>query len=139
MKQLLRNIVRVSFIDARVLQDMTVIPGMGAVLPSGLYFTQLPMSGLGACEVSSVSEDKVPVFTSVLSCLLTEDFDPAGRPLAFLIKTLQGENFLLGCQEPPFPVVTSVSSLPAKMSEPSGYRLTATWKSLYGMMRLIDS
>ena len=138
MKQLLRNIVRVSYIDARVLQDITVIPGMGAILGDDFNFISLPMVGLGGCEVSSATEDRVPVFTSVLTCLLTEDFDPANRPLAFLMTTLQGEKFLLGCQEPPFPIVTSVSSLPAKMADPSGYRLTATWKSTFGLLRILD-
>ena len=138
MKQLLRNIVRVSYIDARVLQDITVIPGMGVLLQDDFNFIPLPISGLGSCEISSVTEDRVPVFTSVLSCLITEDFDPAQRPLVFLMVTLQGERFLLGCQEPPYPIVTSVSSLPAKMSEPSGYRLTATWKSALGLLRILD-
>ncbi|WP_297071293.1 hypothetical protein [uncultured Duncaniella sp.] len=138
MKQLLRNIVKVSYIDARILQDITVIPGMGIFLGDDFNFIPLKLVGLGGCEISSVTEDRVPVFTSVLTCLLSEDFDPANRPLAFLMTTLQGERFLLGTSEPPFPIVTSVSSLPAKMSEPSGYRLTAQWSSTLGLLRILD-
>lgn len=137
MKILLRNIVRVSYIDARVLNSITVVPGMGAILGDDFNFIPLPIAGLGDCEVSSANEDRVPVFTSVLSCLVTMDFDPAQRPIVFLLTTVQGERFLLGCQEPPYPIVTSVSSLPSKMSEPSGYRLTATWKSTFGLLKLL--
>ncbi|MCM1356520.1 MAG: hypothetical protein NC212_08970 [Staphylococcus sp.] len=138
MKQLLRNITKVSYIDARTLQDITVIPGMGVILGDDFNFIALRLVGLGGCEVSSATDDRVPVFTSVLSCLLSEDFDPANRPLAFMMTTLQGERFLLGTAESPFPIITSVSSLPDKMSEPSGYRLTATWSTTLGLLRVID-
>lgn len=138
MKQILRNIVSVSYIDARILQDMTVIPGMGAILGDDFNFISLPIVGLAGCEVTSRNDDRVPTFTSVLSCLLSEDFDPANRPIVFLLVTLQGERYLLGHQEPPFPIISSVSSLPAKMSEPSGYRLTAQWSSTLGLLRLLE-
>lgn len=138
MKHILKNIVRVSYIDARVLQDVTVIPGMGAILGDDFNFIRLSVVGLAGCEISSRTEDRVPTFTSVLNCLLSEDFDPANRPLAFLLVTLQGERFLLGTAEPPYPIVSSVTVLPAKTSEPSGYRLTAQWSSTLGLLKLLD-
>lgn len=137
MKQILRNIVKVSYIDSRILQDMTVIPGMGAIIGDGLNFVRLPIVGLGGCEITSVTDDRSKKYTSVLSCLISEDFDPANRPLAFMMVTLQGERFLLGTGEPPYPIVNTVDSLPSKMSEPSGCRLTVQWTSTLGMLRII--
>lgn len=138
MKQILRNIVRLSYIDSRTLQDITVIPGMGVITGGGLNFVRLPLVGIGGCEISSRTEDRSKTFTSVLSCLLSEDFDPANRPLSFMMETLQGEKFIIGTGEPPYPVVSTVDSLPAKMSEPSGCRLTVQWNSTLGLLRIMD-
>ena len=111
---------------------------MGVITGGGLNFVRLPLVGIGGCEISSRTEDRSKTFTSVLSCLLSEDFDPANRPLSFMMETLQGEKFIIGTGEPPYPVVSTVDSLPAKMSEPSGCRLTVQWNSTLGLLRIMD-
>ncbi len=138
MNQLLQNIVALSFIECRLLQNLTIVPGRGVMLNFWRNFQELPLVGLASGEVVSKVEDKSRKFTTTLTALLSEHFDVANRHLAFLVTTADGDRYLVGNIERPFPIVDTSDSLPGKASEPSGCTLTVKYTDTTGLLKVLD-
>lgn len=138
MKHVLHNITGISYIECRYLKDLTLVPGTGVRFNYWRNFQSLPLVGLATGEVSSKVEDKVTVYTTTVTARLAEHFDVAHRHLSYLLTTVDGSHYLVGCNERPFPISTTVDSLPGKMNDPSICTLTVEYADTLGLMPVID-
>lgn len=138
MTQVLHYIRAISFIETRLLQNLTVIHGSGVLLNYWRNFQELPLVGLARYEVTSKVENKSKLFAHTVTALLPGHFDPRDRHLAFLLTCVGGERFLVGGNEKPFPVVNTSDSLPGKVSEPAGCTLTVEYTDLLGLLPVLD-
>lgn len=138
MKQLLHNIVELSAIETNSLRNITVIPGVGVRLGSNTSDRPLLLSGLAQGEVSSTIENKSRVYKTSVSARLREHFDPSGKSLVFLARCANGDRFLIGTNEKPYPMVTVTDSLPGNHSDPSGCNLTIELTDMLGLLPVLD-
>ena len=138
MTQLLHNIVALSCIECRLLQNLTFIPGQGVMLNYWRNFQELPLVGLASGEVTSKVEDKSRTFTTTINALLSDHFDVANRHLAFLITVADGDRYLVGTAEKPYPIVNTSDALPGKATDQSGCTLSVEYTDTIGLTPVLD-
>lgn len=139
MEQILKNIVAVSAIEASQLEGTVIIPKEGVFLMYNRNFLSLPLIGLASCEIVSETGNKSRLYKTTLSGLLS-DF-PAidtSRPVAFLIEAVDGDRYLIGGPEHPYPIVNTSEALPGKAQDPAGCTLTVEFFDLFGLLRVLD-
>lgn len=138
MLQVISNINRISFIEARRLRNITVIPGRGVMMNYWRDFAELPLVNLASMEISSKVENKSRLFTTSIKALLSEHFDIANRKLAYLVTTVLGDRYLVGTDESPFPVSNTTDTFPDKASDTSGCTLSVEYTDSIGLLPVLD-
>jgi hypothetical protein len=139
MNQILKNIVAVSAIEASQLDGIVVIPKVGVFLIYDRNFVALPLVGLASCEIVSETGNKSRLYKTTLSGLLSDY--PAidtSRPVAFLIEAVDGDRYLIGGPDHPYPIVNTSEALPGKAQDPAGCTLTVEFSDLFGLLRVLD-
>lgn len=138
MIQILKNIKEVAMIDAHQLPDITIIPGTGVMLNYWRPFEELPVVGLAQCEVSSAIDNGSRVYTTKLTANLAESPAIDGRDLCFMVTAVDGERYLIGMSEKPFPVVNTEFSMPDRVSDRSGCSISVEYKDTWGLLPVLD-
>lgn len=138
MQPTLSNLKKIEVIETRLLQNITVIPGVGVMLNFWRNFTELPLVNLASMEIVSKVENKSRLFTTSIKALLSEHFDVASRKLAFLVTTVDGIRYLIGTDESPFPIANTNDSFPEKESDSSGCILSIEYTDALGLLPVID-
>lgn len=138
MEPILLFVNSIAAIDAAKLRNITFVLPEGVLFRYERNFEELPLVGLAECQCVSKVENKSRLFTTTLSAALCSDFESGDRPLAFLITTVSGTRFLVGCAEPPHPVVSTSVAMPGRESEQAGYSMTVELKDSLGLLRVLD-
>lgn len=138
MTQLLHNIITLSYIESRRLKHITIVPGSGVMLNYWLDFHKLPLVGQARCEVSSKVVDKSKLFTATLTAHLSEHFGISHSHLSFLATCVNGDRFLIGGNEAPYPVINTTDILPDKESDRSGCSLSVELTDTLGLLPVLD-
>lgn len=138
MKPILSNIKKIEVIETQDLQNLTVIPRTGVYLNFLRDFAELPLVNLASMEIVSKVENKSRLFTTTIKALLTEHFDTANRKLALRVTTVDGERYLVGTEESPFPVVNTTDTFPEKESDTSGCTLSVEYTDTLGPLLVLD-
>ena len=123
MTQLLQNINRVEFIEVS--------------LQYWRNFTELCLVGLASVEVSQNIENNSRLTTVKLTAHTTADFNVDHRRLAWRVTTVDGNQYLIGINEQPFPVTTVADHFPDKATERSGKTVTATWQTNLDLLKIM--
>lgn len=138
MTQVLHNISKLAFIETRLLQNITIAHGAGVYLNYWRNFEELPLVGLANCEVTSKVENRTKLFSTSLTAQLSEHFDARERHLAFLATCVDGERYLIGNNEIPYPIVNTTDTLPGRETDKSGCSLTIEFTDTLGLLPVLD-
>ncbi len=138
MIQILNNIKSVSVIEAKDLVNVHYLAGIGAFLGHWRPFDELPVVGLAECSVTSAIENRSRIFTTKLTAHLSSHFDVAGRNLCFMVRTVEGERYLIGMAESPYPAVNTEDIMPGRTSDKSGCMLSVEYKDTIGLLPVLD-
>lgn len=134
----LNNIKKVEVIEARHLNDITVIHGVGVLLNYWRNFVEVPLSGLAEVEMTSEIETKSRLYTVKLSFHSPKHFDVDNRQLCFRVTTVNGSTFLIGTNFRPYVKVVTYDLFPASTTDRSGCTVTAEYKNVHGMLAILD-
>ncbi len=138
MEQVLLYIKSISYIETRLLSNVTSVHGLGVMLNFWRNFQELPLVGLAKCEVVSKIENKSKIFTTSISARLSRHFDAQDMHLAFLLTAVDGSRYLVGSIERPFPMVNTTDVFPDKSADNSGCSLTVEYYDTNGLLRVLD-
>lgn len=138
MIQLLKNICAISVIESRFLRNIIVVPAQGVRLGYWRNFHELPLVDLASYEVSSKVVNKSRLYTHTLKALLSAPFDVHTKCYSFLLTAVDGERYLLGGPERPWPIVNTTDTFPGKVTEPAGCTLTIEHTDPFGLLRVLD-
>lgn len=134
----LQNIKKVEVIEARYLNDITVILGLGVMLNYWRNFTEIPLSDLAEVEINSIMENKCRIYSLKLSFHTPDSFDAGMRDLCYRVTTVHGSQFLIGTSLHPFPVTSSTELFPSSVTAKSGTSVEVTYKNTHGMLSILD-
>lgn len=111
MKFSLPGIVAIAYVECRNLSpDITLRHCCG--LPVAVYTTSVPVEHYGdaSCEGESDFE-KGGYFEKTKLEFRTTDEIPQNKALAFIVEDAQGEHYVIGAREKPFPMVEVTTSI----------------------------
>lgn len=126
----LKYINKIEAIEADLLNSSIFIPGTGVFLNDGLAFQKIETVGLSLFEVSDKIESKNRIITQKLTSHLPERFEVANRKLCFLITSVSGEQYLLGSNGRPYPLVTFTDAIPDSAASKCVVTMVATYVNI---------
>ena len=107
-------------------------------VPSSVEFAEINTVGLVDVKMDDSIENKEKVYTSVVS-FQTPNKTPAGvSRLAFRLTTIDGNRFLLGTSERPYPIIKESNPFPGKVGDSTLKSVTITWKSPCPLLYIVD-
>ncbi len=136
--QLLQNIKQVEYIEARYLANIVLIGNDKVSLKYWRNFNKVCLVDLAGVDVSQAVENGSRITTVKLSAQIADDFTVDNRRLAWRVTTVEGEQYLIGTNEQPYPVTTVANAFPSKTTERSGKTITATWKTSLDLLHIVD-
>lgn len=139
MKQLIQNIAKVEYIEARYLQNIIITPNNDVLLRYWRNFHELPIVGLASVTVADQVEHNNRLTTVTLTALTCEKFAVNNRHLAWRVTTVTGDQMLIGTTEVPYPTTTTTENFPDKATEQSGTTLKVEWKTALSLLTILDS
>lgn len=129
---------KIEVIECRYLKNILVIQDKGVLLKYWRNFQSLPTVGLMAVEIKSKVDNQSRLYTTTLTALLAEPFYPDDRHLALRLTTVDGIQFLVGTDEPPYPVINTMLTLAAKPSDQTGCTLSVEYTDRFGFLPVLD-
>lgn len=136
MTQLLQNINRVEFIETRYLSNMVLLGNSEVTLQYWRNFIELCLVGLASVDVSQAIDNGSRLTTIKLTARTTSDFDVNHRRLAWRVTTVEGDQYLIGTTEQPFPITTVANDFPDKPTEQSGKKITVSWQTPLNILKI---
>lgn len=125
-------------IEAKHLVNSTIINNNSILLQIYRPFSDLNTVGLSPVEMSDKIENKVRIYTSKLTALLPERFEVGNRKLCFRVTAVSGEQYLIGTDKRPFPIVTFNENYPNSTSTRCGSTMTVTYSNTIPMLLQLD-
>lgn len=128
----LNNIIRISSVPSASLSGYLRLGETEATFNADAPFRAL--SGIrypSQLTVSDKREDGAAVFTAKLVFLACGDWMEDARRLAFLCETSDGDKYLIGTGESPYPVITQQQVHPDNYSDSQLTEVTVTWLSAH--------
>lgn len=135
---IIKNIQKVEYIEPRFLKGLTIVPGKGVLLNMWRFFKEIDTIGLSSATVSDKVVLRNRIFYVKLVATLNGDWRNS-QPLCFRITTVMGEQFLLGTEAVPYPIVTTVDNFPSAVTDKSGTTLTVEYSNTFGLLPILDS
>lgn len=123
MRQSLPGIISIHSVECSRLQPQLMIRAMSN-LPNAVFAPLSHRNHIGEPICNTVSEylNGSRSEKTTLEFISDESFD-TNKPLAFLVKCVNGDAYLIGCKEAPFPTVTITHTTGTATSESSSYRI----------------
>lgn len=116
IEQSLPGIVKVGWLDCEKLQpNLRDLAAAGVPVAAHTAVTLVPLAADATCELASEMQKGAVVQTATLK-FRTSQYIPVEVQLGFVVTDVQGESWLIGAAEPPFPQV----KLTRKSRTPSG-------------------
>lgn len=137
MAQLLQNINKLEFIETRYLSNIVLLGNSQVSLQYWRNFNELCLVGLADVEVRDEIDNGSRLKAIKLTARTAEDFNVSNRRLAWRVTTVQGDRFLIGINERPYPVTTIVDNFPGKATERSGKTIIVTWNTPLNFLRIV--
>lgn len=133
----LQNINKVEFIETRYLNNMVLLSNREVSLQYWRNFSELCLVGLASADVSQTVDNGSRLTTVKMTAHIIGDFSVDNRRLAWRITTVEGEQFLIGTTEQPFPVVSVADDFPDKATERSGKTITVSWQTALDLLKIL--
>ncbi len=130
MKQSLPGIVRVAYVDAKLLPPDITLRALSGT-PVGIYTTvqNICLDGKAVCEAEKQFDNNSLLEKTTLT-FFSNDNLPDGGQLAFVVFTANKESYIIGAKEQPYPTVKITRSTGTPSGDPSvrKYEVTFTAK-----------
>lgn len=138
MYSVLKQIKKVEMIEAKHLINSIIINDDSILLQMYRPFSVLDTVGLSSVETSEKIENKVRIHTSKLTALLPEGLKVGNKKLCFRVTTVSGQQYLIGTDKKPFPIVTFNENYPNSASTKCGSTMTVTYSNTIPMLLQLD-
>ena len=119
MKQALPGIIRIGYVECQLLPDDIMLRALSGT-PIGIYTTITDVCFIGdaTCDTEVSIDNNSQVEKATLT-FRTLDELPIAKHLAFVIFTIQGDIYIIGTKELPYPTVKITSTTGTPDGEPS--------------------
>ncbi len=107
---------------------MLRIAGRAVRIPKNIPWQKIPVKPSPVMTISSKLEDKNTIYTANLKFLTCQELDEQAR-YCYLVTTISGEEYLIGSNERPYPVMTTSENMPESVKDNQLYEINVTYSS----------
>lgn len=126
----LNNIIRISVLPCEQIAGFLRISQTEAVLNDDLHFDELTgIQRPAALTIEDKIEDKQRIYSSKLVYYTCDKWPESVQRMAYLCETADGDRYLLGSHDRPFPLATRKSTHPNNYSDSQLTEVTVTYSS----------
>ena len=120
---------KVEMIESAKLSNSKFIPGMGVILSSGLIFSKVKTVGFSDLEISDSIEGKTTLHNHALTSYLVNRFAVGNKKLCFRITDYNGNQFIIGTYQRPYPKITFTDIAPSVLSSKCAVKMSVNYLS----------
>ena len=138
-KQSLPGIRKIAYVEAEQLAPNVMLKAICGGLVSVLaQTTEVSFVGEATCESTSEYDNHGRVESVTLTFSSTE-YVPHSRPLAFVVTDVNGNSFLVGSREKPYPTIKLDITFGSPASEPSVNRYEVKYVAIRALIGCVTS
>lgn len=133
--QSLPGLTKVGYIPCKLLQPDITLRAMSGI-PVGIYSltTDVELTGAATCESTSSPDNNAQLEKATLTFYTTDDTVPIDTPLAFVATTVQGQSYIIGRYEQPFPSVKRTRTTGVPDGDRSVLKYEVTFSALRALV-----
>lgn len=125
---MIKSIHKIEIVDISALSGMRIIDGSHVSIPDTLPLTDIMIHGLAECVVNTVKEDGLLLMEAELQFKTCEKID--SQTLAYILHSADGNRYLLGNCDRPFPTMKRTANMPSDVTKTSSFVYKVTWKGV---------
>lgn len=132
------HIHKIEFIDSSDLSGMKILTQHSCRIPNGVNFCEIEsLSGLVGAKTEDTMDDGEKVYTTTVTFQMKCKMPTEERRVAFRLTSIDGNQFLVGTDIRPYPVIKENNPYPEKPGDSVLKQVTVTWKSPYPMLLIL--
>jgi len=132
------HIKKIEMVRIEELLPLRITSNTSCVLLRELDFVDLDIQELVGVSIEDSYENNQKVYTTTATFSTKRKEPFSSRGLAFRLTSVNGQRFMIGTQERPFPVIKEKNPFPEKVPDSTLKTVTITWKSTFPMLRIIE-
>lgn len=114
------NISSVERVEASALANAQLLPGWRIFVGSLIYWEPICIFGYAQLTISDKMDNQQRIFSAQLQFLTDSLLVTNGRQYAYRLTTVNGKQYIMGLNQPPFTVLTNSVSMPKDPKNKSG-------------------
>lgn len=129
---MIRYIKKLELVESRFLIHTETLPGKTSVyVPYFIPWVKVEIVGLASMEVTEEVSGGMRKYTSKVAATLEKRLPHRSEPVALRLTDVEGNKYLLGTYEKPYPVITQEDKYAGKANEQSACTFNATLTGSY--------
>lgn len=132
--QSLPGIISIGYIPCKLLQPDITLCAMSGVPVSVPSPTNVELTGAATCESTTSPDNNTQLEKATLTFYTTDDSIPIGTPLAFVATTVQGQSYIIGRYEQPYPSVKRTRTTGVPDGDRSVLKYEVTFSALHAIV-----
>lgn len=123
-------------LTADLVRDIAYRSEAGLLVPVYKKPTAIPILGDAKCELTEQPDNNAQVEKVTLTFRTSHRLDTS-QPLAFVVRTVQGQTYLIGTRERPFPTVKVSHTTGAPSGDASVYEVQVSLTHRKALVRVV--
>lgn len=133
---MLKKVIEVARVPVKMLAQIELVGHDSVRLPENLDIEYLSMKLPASVTIVDKIEDHVRIFEHTLKFRTCQSLESNHR-YAYVIKLIEGERFLLGTKERPYPVTTVQDSYPENVTENQLLEISVSLRTTRKWLRIV--
>lgn len=125
---MIKSIHKIEIVDISELSEIRIIDESHVSIPDSLPLTDILIHGLAECVANTVKEDGLLLMEVELQFQTREKID--SQTLAYILHSVDGNRYLLGNYNRPFPTMMRTENMPSDVTKTSSFVYKVTWKGV---------
>ncbi len=125
---MIKSIHKIEIVDISELSEIRIIDESHVSIPDALPLTDIMIHGLAECVANTVKEDGLLLMEVELQFQTYEKID--SQALAYILHSVDGNRYLLGNYNRPFPTMTRTENMPSDVTKTSSFVYKVIWKGV---------
>lgn len=132
------HVNKIEMIRIEDLNSLQVISPSSCRMKSSLLFTDLDIQDLVGVTVEDSYENAQRKYTTTVTFKTPCRKLLALSRMAFRLTDVNGNQYMVGTNSRPYPIIKELQTFPDKVPESSLKQFSITWKSMYPMLLIVD-
>ena len=132
------HVKKIEMVRVEELSPLKIISKTSCMLSREVNFEDIDIQELVGVSIEDSYENNQKVYTTTATFSSKRKKPFVVRGVAFRLTSVNGDRFMIGTKERPFPIIKEKNPFPEKVPDTSLKTATITWKSTLPMLHIIE-